>query len=313
MSDLIYEIQPEKRYWVVKTDHGKFFEHFKQNSLIAIGHLDDLSLAECKKRPYEPDFTNLKKELEKSHLETKKRPGYTTNHFKQVRSFISDLKIGDWVIIKNEEIILIGRVTGFPRISKEPLYKKPVNIEQKLTFQLRRKVHWGPYLPIRNVPLALKNSLSAQQSFYNIDRHKIAIHHLIFPWFKCSDNLYLSARINTEKEISNFYLSNFFVLLNEIELISKVFNENTLDAEIFSNEFKNFVRENKFNLTTKASFSSPGDVWAKVQFAALSRMPMKMTYLVVIYAMLFGHPVLGMDGILDLESRKLRLFRRKYA
>lgn len=307
-SELIYDVPPEKRYWVVKSDHGRYFEHFKEHALIAIGHLDQLALPQSSS-PYDPELPQLKDKLKKLHKSNRKQQGYTTNHFNQIKNFISDLKLGDWVVTKSDREILIGRVIGNPQISKEPLSVKTAkHIEEdlpSLKFNLRRRVSWGPSISLQSVPLFLRHSLRALQSFYNIDQHRIALHHLLFPWFTYEGSLYLSARVKTRSDISNFYVSNFFNLLNEVEVIGKTFEDVPLTNEDVRKALHEFASNDQFTLTTKASFSSPGDIWAKVQFATLKQLPKGMLYAVVIYAMLFGHPALGMDGIIDIESRKL--------
>ena len=116
--------------------------------MIAIGHLDNLFLPECES-PYEPDLSDLKDRLRKSHENNNRKKGYTTNHFNQVKNFISDLKIGDWVVIKDDQNILIGRVTGYPRISRKSLdigNEHHHEMTHALNFNLRRKVNWGPSL-----------------------------------------------------------------------------------------------------------------------------------------------------------------------
>lgn len=42
----IYEVPENRRYWVVRADSGRFYDHFVNHGIIALAHLNQLGLDE---------------------------------------------------------------------------------------------------------------------------------------------------------------------------------------------------------------------------------------------------------------------------
>ena len=40
----IYQVPDEKRYWVVRAESGRYYDHFTKYGVVALGHLNCIEL-----------------------------------------------------------------------------------------------------------------------------------------------------------------------------------------------------------------------------------------------------------------------------
>lgn len=301
----IYNVPKEKRYWVVRAEAGIFYDHFIKYGLIALGHIDELFLPECKERPFYPEFSDLESKLKKLHGSKELKKRRTSAHINQIKSFLYEMNVGDWVITVGEYSLSFGRITGHPRLDRTPLpilHETGTERRIDLNYNLRRNVSWGPRIHRNNLPFGLLQSLRANQTLFNIDHHLEAIYHTLYPAFTFDDKLYLSARINARNGISNYDITSLLSILNEIEVIAKEI-ENGISSTNFDDFFKKYVTEDKLTIKTKAQFYSPGDIWNTVSSIA-GNLDSWGIYTILAYSMLFGNQKLGFDGLIDLTTRQ---------
>lgn len=189
--------------------------------------------------------------------------------------------------IKNEKVV----------VYYDPENDRKVEMESNL----RRNVNWGPIISRSSIPFGLLSSLRANQTVFNVDKHWEALYHTLYPAFSKENDLYLSLKIRQEKEINNYSVVQILSFLNEIEVVAKELEDN-LTADNFEEVFSQYVVDGLLTLTTKAQFNSPGDIWNKLDFSGLKKS--KMAYVLIGYAMLFGNAHVGMDGVVDLQTRQ---------
>ncbi|WP_457808915.1 hypothetical protein [Kushneria sp. EE4] len=297
----IYEVPDGRRYWVVRAEGGRYYDHFVKNDLMALGHLNDLGVAVEDCEIFAPEEGWLKDKVSKKCKEKKSSKRTESASFNQIKNFIFAIKEDDWVITVGEGSLSVGIVIGEAYIENKGLvvyYDVEKDKKVEMGSSLRRRVKWGPRISRSMVPFGLSSSLRANQTVFNIDKHWEAIYHSLYPAFIKDDDLYLSLKIRQEKGIDNYSVVQILSFLNEIEVIAKEIDGKLVDHE-FEAVFREYANNGLLTLTTKAQFYSPGDVWNK--FPSLRRV--KMRYLLVGYAMLFGNDQIGMDGVLDLETR----------
>lgn len=300
----IYEVPSDRRYWVVRAESGEYYDHFIQDGCIALGHLDGLGIKFENTSNFAPDTGWLKDAMSKKYQARNASKRQESVSFNQIKNFIYDIKDGDWVITVGDRFLRVGIVQGESYINNDKVvvyYDVEKDIKSVMDASLRRKVSWGPTISRSSIPFGLLTSMRANQTVFNIDKHWEAIYHSLYPTFSKGDNLYLSIKIRQENEINNYSVVQILSFLNEIEFIAKEFDER-LDLDNFDELFKYYVLNSLLTLTTKAQFHSPGDIWNKIDFSGLKKT--KMAYVLIAYAMLFGNEHVGMDGILDLESRQ---------
>jgi hypothetical protein len=301
----LYEVPKERRYWVVRAEGGLYFDHFVTYGIIALGHMDILNLPEQIENPYQPDMKVIQKNLFAIHKSQNISSRSTSTHLNQISTFLYDIQIGDWVLTIGANEVKVGRVIGHPRLSKKTLcktYNAETNDSVYLDYNLRRNVEWGPTILRSQLPYGLAQSLRANQTLFNLDRHWDAIYHTMYPAFIRYGNLHLSANINTTYAVRNYSVSFLFNFLNEIEVLSKEF-KNGINAENFDRYLEHYIEEDRLTITTKAQFHSPGEIWNMITSLGgdVAGWP---TYCVLAYSMIFGNQKLGFDGLVDLQTRQ---------
>lgn len=292
---LVPERPEQQRNWVVRASGGDFTRHFLRYGLVAIGHIDILQLPEG--GIPEDVLENLEDRLKL--LDPERARSSITSHANQVRAFCSQIQVGDLVLtVNSSRSLIIGRIVGDAFVARGPLaVEDSYGGTYLMRSQLRRAVEWGPILHRRELPASFEMTMLAHQAVFNVDAHWESIYHLIYPCFRCGDRLYLSANIRTEGAIDNFAISQLFAILTGLEFAVRTFgrempainSSEALDEKIIP------------NLTTKAEFRSPGNVWATVFLNASEWLPC-----VLIYVMIFGGKVphiLETDGLIDKEMR----------
>lgn len=300
----IYNVPEERRYWVVRADGGRFYDHFVEYGIIALGHLDILELPEHGDNPFVPDQIPLAQKLFEKHQSEGKKKGTTTSHVNQIKAFIKGMKVGDWVMTIGRRAVRFGRITGTPRLNRKPLgvrYGKKLERVVEMPHNLRRSVAWGPAIKRDSLPFGLLTSMKARQAVFNVNQHWEAIHHSLYPAFMYKDELYLSIRIGTDERINNYHISSLLSYMNEVEVIAKYATEET-SPEDFDSFFKEHAMTRGVSTTTKAQFHSAGEIWTAIQ-AGIAQYPVTMTILGG-YILLFGNKLTGFDGLVDIETRR---------
>lgn len=305
----IYTVPEGKRYWVVRAEDGQFYDHFTKYGVAAIGHLMEMTIADTKDgEVYEPGEKELIAAYKRLHTSDEHKKRTVSVQLSQIKSFIYEMSVGDWVITVGHKFLRFGRITSSAYISNDLLtivYEPGRGRKVDMRHNLRRNVVWGPMLARKELPYGLVQSLKSNLTVFNIDKHWEAVHHTLYPAFMRDDHLYLSSKIKADHDIKNYSVSAIFTLLNEIEVIAKEFPRGKLTKDNFEQVYDNYIEQEKLTVTTKAQFHSPGDIWNAI--SSLGGIEGWATYMFVGYSMLFGNKLLGLDGLLDLDTRhKLR-------
>nr|MBL0689108.1 hypothetical protein [Pseudoalteromonas sp.] len=122
----LHTVANDIKYWVIRPGNDAvYFRHFMQNSVVALGHIDDVIKEEGVIKSVEPSdiFTALKSELDQNRAqedeasdkiltdeEARKESAQITSAVTQVKTFINDLKVGDVVITLNSSKVLVGTI-----------------------------------------------------------------------------------------------------------------------------------------------------------------------------------------------------------
>ncbi|ENM5776340.1 hypothetical protein [Vibrio anguillarum] len=300
MIDQLISSPPEsRRFWVVRADGGKYFQHFSKFGVVALGHLDKLNLPESKVDFFKPEYDKLKESLSNLHTKNDKSSRHSTNHFNQAKHFVADMSVGDWVVTVGNNAIRVGRVISPAYVSRKPLdiiYNVQKDLKLTMDMTLRRDVSWGPRVPKSELPYGVVRSLMANQTLFCIDEHWEALYHMLFPVFRKDDDIYFTVKIKQKENIRNVYVSKILDSLNDLEALTQA-NLNDVTVDSYQKYFLSLVENDELLLTTKAQFHSPGDILAKLHVGK------KMASAYFIYSLMFGNAHLGVDGLIDLETR----------
>lgn len=303
--------RPEgQRYWVVRAQGGDYIDHFREGGVVAVGHLNILGLADTGNSAYFPDMGELLARLREAELRKNKEQGKigAERKFRQIRTFIGEMAVGDLVVSIDSGYLMVGRVIGHPRIDRNPIrfvYDDKNNNYSEMNFHLRRRVKWGPRIKRSHLPTAMKRSVSARQTVFNIDSYWTAIYHMLYPVFSYENRIYLSTRINQDGSISNYSISQLFAILTDLEVLCRSVEFTEKPEEInFAKLFSIIFLNDDFVLTTTAEFMSPGSVWSYLGFSEKAGRGILVGAL--LFGAIFGAKVgpIEVDGILHKELRE---------
>ncbi len=307
----IFERPKNQRYWVVRASRGDFVSHFRQSGLVAIGHIDDLVAGSAHNDPYYPDLKALRSSIEQREIKkgdeaaTKYR---AHSYFNQVKTFLGEISVGDLVVTIDEGSLSVGRVIGNPFVDTSPVryfYDENKNSYSDMSYKLRRAVQWGPVMSRSSLPTAMKRSISARQTVFNIDSYWTALYHLLYPVFRYGDRVYISARIKQKEAINSYSVSQVFRILTELEVVTRSYEAILYDpATDFDALFAQFRRTGDFELKTVAEFMSPGSIWGSLGFS--DQAGRRIVIAGLLYAAIFGIDVKGVTigGIIDENIRQ---------
>lgn len=288
-----------QRIWVVRASGGHYVRHFRHAGIVAIGHLNEISLAEGPMPG--ANALDIEKALKAVHRDRKKAS--ITSHAKQAEAFCNAIKKDDLVVTLDAHGLMVGRVADTAAyIDTDPIVLTSSDgSEDKMRHQLRRKVSWGPYISRKAVPLAMDMTLFAHQTVFNIDRYWPSVYHLLYPCFTFEGRLYLSANIRQQDAIDNYSVSQLFALLSGVEVMAKLLAADSDAWKQYPQNLPELREELELSLSSKAEFMSPGTVWSTLLLDSTG-----ILWAAVIYVMLFGGDLkfFKADGIIDTHTRQ---------
>lgn len=302
----IYQVPEDRNYWVVRAESGRYYDHFTKYGVVALSHLNCIEPENTPDgQKFCPDEGELSDLFKKYHDSKEHKKQSTSVQLTQIKSFIYDMSVGDWVVTVGNGFVRFGRIVSNAYIANEPLtvvYDLETGRKVQMDFKLRRSVIWGPSISRKELPYGLFQSLKSNLTVFSLNRHWQAVYHSLYPAFMRDGQLYLSSKIRSDKEIKNYSVSAILNLLNEVEVIGKELAKGK-ELNGFEGLYGEYIDNDELTITTKAQFHSPGDIWNTIS-AAVGDMDSWATYTVAAYAMLFGNQKLGFDGIIDLKTRQ---------
>ena len=249
----LIELKSNTRYWLVRADGGKYYEHFKHHSFISVHH-NEITLEKLQSSTLlltkEKNIEYYKMQILAEHKDdnwTKHKIAFAAN---RLYSFIEEMTIGDYVIVPSykSNYFLIGQITGEVKEVHLP-EESSLNYEfDTTTDSKRRKVKWINEVPRRKInPKFLYSTLTMHQSIIEVTQYSKYIDGLISPLYLKEGKLNLKLNVNTEKPITSQMWKSLYSVIGLIR------NEK-LDEEITVTT--NVESPGDINLTTIVKFVS---------------------------------------------------------
>lgn len=263
-----------QRVWMVRAQEGKFLRHFRNGSVITISHLDKFYDHLTKPNNNIPSDEAIRKLIlsDPDFLDTKtkirKLNGAGRNRYHQILHFINDIKKGDIIVSLDNSKVMIGVCQS----SKAHFSSRPISSSTnpnshatlKLTHRLRKKVTWGPTISRQNISGLLKGTFQSRHTITNLTDHWKDIFGLLYPFFTDSSSLYYSSHIGTRSDINGKVISKLFDNLSNAQIVAKELMKGAITEEFIDSILNDELDWDDFNLTAKAFFMSPGDVFNKI-------------------------------------------------
>ncbi|PCD90316.1 hypothetical protein [Vibrio mediterranei] len=301
INNEIYEVPANRRYWMVRSSGGHYYNHFTSNNCIGIGHLNVLDLDSCQAGQLRSTETELKHALRLKGFE-KKRFDKHARQLRQAAKFIHEMAIGDWIVTVGQAGYRFGVITSAAYIEREPVVLEGEHrgFTGDADMHLRRNVNWGPVIRREHVPYGLAQAFKARQTVTCLDEHWQALCHTLYPVFAQRDELYLSVKIGTDKPVGSYSMGVLLTLFSEIEVLAKQITEDAdFNAQQFDDVFKHYLNNGLLSVSNKAQYASPGDVWLK--FLAEHKY---WLHICLASSVLFGNDLMGLEGFVPDETQK---------
>ncbi|WP_336716906.1 hypothetical protein [Pantoea ananatis] len=285
----IQDIPKNSKFWVVRSgDSGVFYDHFVHNSIVAIGHIDNMDYNDETLNNSDAVETLLLR-YKKTLLEKKESLASASNKAGQVNRFINQMSIGDVVITLDGKRIIVGVIKSKPYKCADNVTLKNIDgttSDLMLKFSLRREVDWGRSQMRNKLSLAINNSFRANQTVFSANEHWKELNHWLSVAFISEGEAYISSRIEQKNGINNLDIAQYSIIINKIEAIAETLAGINIEEtssekliKIFEENYIELRRNRAFTVTTQQVFLSPGDLWAKTSGHRLKSLIVIATFL----------------------------------
>ena len=229
-------IPGERKYWLVRTKSGIYFNDFYLNNYIAIGwdEISDISLMTEQKRELLID--KIKAEYDKSKntdeedSEVKKTGNYGLIATQLIR-FATEIKKGDIVIIPSQK----SNNVAFGEVLDDGIYKENIDLEDiedtQCPFIKRRKVRWIKWQKKESVDIYLYKLLNSHHTITDACEYSNIIERTLNSIYVKDNVAHFTIRVKQENNIKLKELSR--LINNNISIIDEFnkFTKSDLDVD----------------------------------------------------------------------------------
>jgi hypothetical protein len=309
----VYEVSADRNYWIVRAGkNSTYYNHFIKNQIVAIGHADKISFLgitddKLSNDKLSNDNKNKIIERHKTSLTTNNssRSQISTQNG-QVRRFLHDIKINDFVITVNDTHIVIGKVLSECYYSRHPLHINALDGKEhaKCEFSLRYNVEWGRAYFRNSIPYTVEKSLRNISTLFRIsDKEQIkTLNHWLYPIHFSDGEIRCSINITAQDNLPNRDITNLSQVFDQLELLAKYLEVMTYKGTASFLDFERYVDDylkgdGKTSLTAQHAFMSPGH-----QFLQLPGSLTQQLYFGMAFAAMFHSSMSFASVGIDKES-----------
>ncbi|QJY35193.1 hypothetical protein HOO69_00620 [Vibrio europaeus] len=268
MSDVIVSSEPisaDKRFWVIRSGKDAvYYNHFRKNNLIAIGHTEGIDVGDIEGELSEQDIDTILALYQTSLNEKGEAKSVISRQVGQVRQFLTLVKEGDTVLTITESKVLAGVVTSKCYYDETELKVYPDDEANGCYFPLRINVEWGKAQAREYIPYIIDKSFRNTGTIFSLsEEDKIkAVNHWLHPIHFVDDEVRCSINIKSHQKLSNRELSNLSNVYDQLELLASFIAsyDNLENATV--EQFSSFLAQQStaydYQLTAQHAFMSPG-------------------------------------------------------
>lgn len=298
----MFHLDTESKFWVVRAGRSqRYYDFFKRESVITIGHWDSFLKAEggLDLGSY-PSFTQQYQVIRDIALPEGLDPDLrrkSQTKLRQGEKFYNELNTGDFIITFGSNNILIGIIQSDCEIvesrSAQSLFTP--------THRLQRKVLWISEKDKRQAPSSLSKMISSPPlSVYSADDHADAIISWISPCHQTDKTLTLSTNINSRNDIGSVQKANLNLTICHLELLAGAISNTPHDQLLQDIEKRDLFELLSSSLTAseKAEYMSPGFTWSKIECSD----PFKKGIIAAMFLILLNSKSMAEEIILDVAK-----------
>lgn len=264
----------KQRIWLVRGEQGRLFDHFREHSVISIGHLDSFYDHRVDGKNSIPSDETIRKLIlndPKFRDGSSKSPKLTssgTKHYNQILHFLRDIQKGDIILTINHSDVMFGVCTS----SAAVLRSRPLKVKNsdgkysriELNHRVRKAVSWGPTVRRSAIGGELKKAFQSRQTVVKLSHHWRDVLGLIYPFVYDGKRVHFSTHIGRPGDISGKIVGRLFDNLADVQIIFDEILKGQLTDDFVNDLLGDKLPWSNYKLTAKAQFMSPGDVYSSV-------------------------------------------------
>ena len=211
-------IPSTRRYWLIRTERGKFYRDFKENGYVALGWDHFTNLGDLKSAALASQVKEKLTGIFKKVYPNEKRPGLAIN---QMIKFVTDISIDDVIIIPsaNSNEISIGVVTSTPYTESPNVNNTSCLAIEKPEYEechfiKRIRVKWLTQIKKENVDLRLSKLLNARNTITHADDYSHFIDRSIYALYSKNGYVHLTLHVEKKEDVT---VDEFAELLSSIK------------------------------------------------------------------------------------------------
>lgn len=240
----IKQVDANRRYWLVRTQGGIYFNNFYLGGYIAVDWnlIDNIELIHDASKDSDRK-TELKNIIIENYPE-ETRPGNIVN---QLCRFVNEMKAGDIVLIPSEG----SNFLGFGELVEDEIYviskEKAMSEEanNKCNFLKRRKVKWLKHIKKNELDVNINSLLNSRYAITKADNYAPFIDRSLYNFFQKKDKVHVVLNIRDDNEIR---------ALDMVKLIHNMIYSIDIFNKITKSNF------DKSSIDLKMNINSPGTI-----------------------------------------------------
>ncbi|ADB41288.1 restriction endonuclease [Spirosoma linguale] len=245
-------VDPKRRYWLVRTEGGDLYDHFRHDSLIAIGfnQISLESIDESIKRGGDKPV-NFLAEIIRAKMPDYRLPRYAAG---QLLRFVKEIKRNDIVLIPSfgSQKITIGEVLETPITIDNDAYNviQPKDGPMVSNYTKRRKIKWLKEVSRNRLDPVLYKLLYSHHIVSEATPYANPIDNLLNDFYVKGKETHIVLEVTTKHDIAARTLFDMGSSL--LDLVDQFCKDNELGIDTSDVDIKLSLRSpGKIELTTK--------------------------------------------------------------
>lgn len=300
---MFMQIDPSRKYWLVRTYGGRYYEEFIKKQIIALGwdEIDNISLIKGS-AANEATSKELKLKVEQEYFKNSaNKQNRSTYISEQIRTFVNEIKTSDIVVIPSANSSLVT----FGQVESDVFLQEDFEKDEKCHWRKRKKTRWLKTIKRDDLDPHLYKLFYSHHAVSNAIDYSDYIDRTLYSFFVKGDTAHLVLDVQKKDTV---YASDFISLLTTIFNLTDKFNE----------EMNEHLDKNAIGI--KTSVNSPGPIQI---FGSIDT----ILAVALFFGVMLGGNIFGMkfnEGILDkilkfineshsykIEKEKLDIARKK--
>ncbi|MEV2910845.1 hypothetical protein ABNF65_20085 [Paenibacillus larvae] len=225
-------VPSERKYWLVRTQSGEFYEEFFHENFIAINWDEFSDIEKFKNSEKDNIILEIERYYKSYPPDKQPQPGRI---YGQIYRFLFELNIGDIVMIPslNSAYISFGIITSDTYIEKVSENSQDLGL---CPYKKRRKVKWLRTVQRNKLDPYLYKMMNTHHTISNADDYAHFIDRTLHSFYVKDNKAFFVVHVNQEKDIPAIDIINY--VSSVLDLVPLVQNPEEPDKEFTKDQIE---------------------------------------------------------------------------